>query len=394
MKEILATVFLLCALSIAYSQQPIILGEKHEIHSEILGEDREIWLGLPARFDSTRTYPCIFVMDAEWQFQTTMALVHELCEGDKVPAHIVVGIPHIDTRHRFNDLTFSRTNVSSDGEPDADFEAFLSQTNTGGGEAFFKHLTDEVIPFVQDRFLTNGFDVFIGHSLSGYFGAYILSMDSPFEAYQLYDPSIWYNDGDATKRLGKLKSLKSRPNVFISSAEGGKDRQQFNVDNHERFHEAVEKCGGSSVWRRYNDKDHISVRLPSLIDGLSGLYEGYSIGFIMPTDHITVAQAEKHYRDFSKKVNYEFPCPADAYRWIGFANHFQGRWKEALKAYRLAWNTFQGDANVCREMADCYAEIGDYKQSLKHYEKALALDPANAAQRSRIEEIRKRVAED
>ncbi|MEM7038718.1 MAG: alpha/beta hydrolase-fold protein, partial [Bacteroidota bacterium] len=258
------------------AQSPISAGEKHTLHSKILGEVREVWIALPENYDANRKYPVIYALDAEWQFDITRSLARELTTYDKIPHHIVVGVPHIDTRHRLKDLTFTTTEVSSDGKPDPGMASFFNAETSGGGMPFYEHLKSEILPFVDSLYSTNGFDVLIGHSLGGYFGAYIMTLNSPFEAYQLFDPSIWYNHGNAIQHFSETLPKACKANVFIASAAGGRNREQYNLDTHQEFQAALVKNGINAQHKSYAEEGHLSVRLPALIDGLTQLYKGYS----------------------------------------------------------------------------------------------------------------------
>jgi predicted alpha/beta superfamily hydrolase len=372
----------------AYTQTSIVIGQKHLINSEVLKEEREIWIGLPTYYDSTIAYPTIYVLDAESQFDITLALTKELAANDKIPEHIVIGIPKIDGAHRFKNLTFTNTTLNSSGIEDSLLATYFSSENTGGGHDFFKHLKNEVFKIVETKFQTNGFNIFIGHSLSGYFGAYIISMESQFNAFQLYDPSIWYNNGNAITHLDESLQKGNNSNVFISTAGGGKDQQAFHMAMHDSLNFMLNEHSINSKLKVYPNENNGSVRLPSIIDGLSDLYEGYSIGYILPTDTITVKIAQNHYKAFSKKVNYVFNCPKETYRWIAFANHSQKNWEEAIKAYNLCLNSYTNDLRVSLEIAECYFELKEFRLSLNFFEKALVLDKTNASLKLKIKELK------
>lgn len=370
------------------AQTPIEIGNKYSISSEVFNEEREIWIGLPPYYDSTVSYPTIYVLDAEWQFDITLAMMKELAANDKIPEHIVIGIPHIDREHRFKDMTFTTTELRSDGTVDSMLVDFFGPDQTGGGDQFYKHIVDEIMPFVEGDYKTNGFDVFIGHSLSGYYGAYISSMDGPFEAFQLYDPSIWYNGGDATIHLIESIPEDYKTNVFISTASGGKEREQYNVDTQAAFHKVLFDRGLNSRLTVYENENHGSVRLPSLIDGLSHLYDGFSIGYILPSDKITVSDAHAHYASFSKKVNYEFSCPVGAYRWIGHANHSQNNWVEAIKAYDLCQDLFMEDQLFLEEVTESYYMTGEMERALKFYQQLLVVNPEHTSSKKLFNELK------
>ena len=256
MRSIIIFILFISALHTVNGQTPIEVGTKYPVNSEVLGEERSVWIGLPDNYDSTISYPVVYVLDAEWQFDITQATVKELAANDKVPAHIVVGIPHVDRKRRFKDMTFTTTARGSDGETDSTLLNFFGEEQTGGGASFYGHLVTEVIPFVEGSHKTNGFDVFIGHSLSGYYGAYLISMDTPFNAFQLYDASIWYNGAEVIKHTKKSLPLLSKTNVFLSSASGGRDKQQYNIDTQAAFNQLLKGQGMNSEVIEYTKENH------------------------------------------------------------------------------------------------------------------------------------------
>ena len=206
--------------------------------------------------------------------------------------------------------------------------------------------------------------------------------------FQLYDASIWYNNGDAVKHCINAAPEDFNSNVYITTAAGGKDKQQFHMDMHDSLKTALNRLGINAILKIYENENHGSVRLPSIIDGLTHLYQGFSFGYILATDSVTVAEANKHYAAFSKKVSYSFTCPPEIYRWIGFANHSQANWTEAIKAYQLCLNMFQNDLNVTKEIAESYFALNQIEQSLNFYEKAFSLDPLNTELQTKIEVVK------
>lgn len=385
MKNTILFIIICLNYSLSFSQSQNIV--KHTINSNQLNETREVWVGLPVNYDSTVAYPTIYVLDAESQFEITYAIIKELAINDKTPDHIVVGIPYVNHQKRVYDLTFTTNSFNSDGTPDSLVATYFSKELTGGGLHFLNYLNQELVPFVDSNYQTNGFDTFIGHSLSGYFGAYILTLKNAFEAFELYDPSIWYNQGDVIKHFNDSKSKNLSSNVFISSANSGNERQQYNIDTHAEFYNLLIENKINSELKVY-EEGHSSVRLPSLIDGLTNLYKGYSIGTILPTDTITAKDVRDHYLEFSNKVNFNFTPPVEAFRWTGYVNHEQGEWEEAIEAYKECSILFHSDVFMLTEFADCYFQIKQYEESLRLYEMALLLAPENENINSRIKEVK------
>lgn len=387
MKNTLIIILFLQFVNLGFAQNSDMMNNKLSIDSDILKETREVWIGLPINYDSTLSYPTIYVLDAEDQFDITYAIMKELAVNDKIPNHIVIGIPYVSPQKRVYDLSFTTNSFNSDGTPDSLIATYFSESLTGGGRKFLNYLSNEVNPLVNSKYATNGFDIFIGHSLSGYFGANILTLESPFEAFELYDPSIWYNNAEPIKHFTKTVDKGVRTNVFISSANSGNERQQYNIDTHAEFHNLLLQNNINSELKVY-EEGHGSVRLPSLIDGLTNLYNGYSIGTIMPTDTITAQDVRNHYLEFSNKVNFNFTPPVEAFRWTGYVNYVQGKWKNAIEAYQECSTLFNQDVMMLTEFADCFFQMKQYKESLKIYEMALLLAPENEDIKSRIEDIK------
>lgn len=68
-------------------------GEQLSLHSEILGEDRTIFVSFPGSYATgTDRYPVLYLTDAQWQFAQTRSSVEFLARSRLIPEMIVVGI--------------------------------------------------------------------------------------------------------------------------------------------------------------------------------------------------------------------------------------------------------------------------------------------------------------
>lgn len=48
------------------TSSPIIIGQKHFIHSEILNESREYWINLPSDYNKSKyNYPVLYLFDGQ-----------------------------------------------------------------------------------------------------------------------------------------------------------------------------------------------------------------------------------------------------------------------------------------------------------------------------------------
>lgn len=249
--------------------------ESHVIKSKVLNEKRNIWIGLPESYDKDSSYSVIYVLDAEDRFDLTYSITKELFENQNtIPELIVVGIPNDDKLQRLSDLTFTDSKVNASGKKDT--IGYFSSSFTGNGLSFLKFLEDEVITYINKNYSTNENNTLIGHSIGGYFCTYILPFQKLFSNIQIYDPSIWYNDGDAINHLKKELDINYRCKVFISKGVAF-DGKRETIDHHLTM---IDSLGNFlldypnlSVATATYEKDHNAMFLYSLLDGLPILFK-------------------------------------------------------------------------------------------------------------------------
>ncbi len=232
-------------------------------------------MGLPANYHKDSSYAVVYVLDAEHRFELTYTLTKELFENQNtIPEVIVVGIPHIDRFHRINDLTFTDSKVDPKGKVDT--IGYFNSSITGNGLFFLKFIEDEVLTFVNKQYCTNGFNTLMGHSIGGYFCAYILPIQKSFSAFQIYDPSIWYNDGDALIHIQKELDSNYKSNIFISKGIAFDGPREY-VDHHlsmiDSLGTVLSAYPNLNVSTATYDKDHNGMYLFSVMDGLTTLFK-------------------------------------------------------------------------------------------------------------------------
>lgn len=247
----------------------------HKIKSNILKEKRNIWVGLPTNYSKDSAYPVIYVLDAEHRFELTYTLTKELFENQRtIPEVIVVGILHIDRFHRINDLTFTDSKVNAKGKEDT--LGYFNSSKTGNGLNFLQFLESEVVPFVDKQYSTNGFNTLMGHSIGGYFCAYILPIQKSFSAFQIYDASIWYNDGDAINHIQKALDSNQKSNIFISKGiayDGPREDVAHHLLMIDSLGTILRKYPNLNVSTATYDKDHNAMYLFSVLEGLTILFK-------------------------------------------------------------------------------------------------------------------------
>ncbi len=134
----------------------ITIGVTEVLHSNVLKEERPLMIYAPEK--RTQKLPLILVFDAESLFETTVAAVKFMnyaSEIPQIPEAIVVGI----------------TNTKRD----RDMPTPQQYCVENGEKRFKDFVKNELIPWLNKKYVWNGHIILIGHSQGGLFVSYLLS---------------------------------------------------------------------------------------------------------------------------------------------------------------------------------------------------------------------------
>ena len=117
MKRILLFLALSILTALVFAQgkvekESIVIGKIDSVQSNILGENRKIWVHVPdGAANSKERLPVVYVLDGDGHFSSVVGMIQQLStvNGNMMcPKMIVVGIPNTD---RTRDLTPTHTDV-------------------------------------------------------------------------------------------------------------------------------------------------------------------------------------------------------------------------------------------------------------------------------------------
>ena len=216
MKKVILSFLILLTYCFCFAQSKFSIGNTYQIQSKVLSEKRTLNVYLPEGYhlDSAKTYPVIYLLDgsANEDFIHIAGLVQFLTMTEAMPKTIVVGIANVD---RKRDFTFP-TSIEKDK---------IDYPTTGGSAKFINFLAQELQPFVEKSFKTNGSKTIIGQSLGGLLAAKILlKRASLFSNYIIVSPSLWWNNESLLKGVVLAINAQKITNtkVYIVVGEEGK----------------------------------------------------------------------------------------------------------------------------------------------------------------------------
>jgi predicted alpha/beta superfamily hydrolase len=178
--------------------EPILLGSSFTIASKPLHEKRRVNVVLPLGYgkDPVKRYPVIYVIDGgvEQDLLNIAAVAQNGGMWGRSAETILIGI---ETKDRRKEL------VGPTREP----ELLKKYPTAGSSAAFRAFIRDEVKPFVERTYRTDGRDVVVGESLAGLFIVETyMSEPALFGGYGAIDPSLWWDkealSKDAAKQIG------------------------------------------------------------------------------------------------------------------------------------------------------------------------------------------------
>ena len=197
-----------------------------------------LFIKLPKSYakNTDRRYPVLYLTDANYAFQLVSGATRYPMNANKMAEAIIVGISYAKGSKR-------------DSSRVRDYTPTLSsawQQQTGGAQQHMEFIEKIIFKYISQKYRTDITNrTFIGNSLGGLFGSYILlTKPELFKNYILGSPSYWF-DNQVIFRLEAAvapKITNINANVFISIGEReSKDQESLYdmVNDAKRFYQKM-----------------------------------------------------------------------------------------------------------------------------------------------------------
>lgn len=236
------------------------------------GINYRIFVAAPSEKAPADGFPVVYMTDGNRMLPIATKLMES---NPKLNAVFVgIGYPTEDqseiVRLRYFDLT-----------PPTPDDLIPVQTNipkTGGREAFFAFLNNQVKAEIEGRFPINtDKQALFGHSLGGLFTLYALfNHTDSFQVYSAGDPSIWWNAGSILSDKNRfVEAFEANPKplrLLIESSGKRGERPQQTTEDVERLKKLRSGPSGADIqtelkqlpgfevaYRRFNNESHGSM---------------------------------------------------------------------------------------------------------------------------------------
>jgi len=212
MKLFLLLVFLFCCFT-AKAEKPYELPRSSVIELEDKSAERvyPVFIQLPPSHmaNKNQTYPVIYLTDAHYSFPIVSGAMRFPMNTGVMQHAIIVA------------LSYEKGSVGANSRI-RDFTPTVAKSwkqETGNARAHMNFLRDTVMPFIEKNYRASKTNrTFVGHSLGGLFGAYMLLTEpNLFSNYILGSPSVWFDDNAILKISSTQPQTKIK--VYLSVGE-------------------------------------------------------------------------------------------------------------------------------------------------------------------------------
>ncbi len=357
-----------CIISIASFAQDLAppVPQRLVAHSNVLNEDRVIWVRMPAAAQGKKeSYPVLYMTDGGTNVNEIGSTIDFLADTNFMPPLIVVGITNTD---RARDLTPSHAGVKhSDGTVDP-------VPTSGGADKFLDFIQTELVPEIEKRYPTQPYRILTGHSLGGLFVVHaLIARPDLFNAYIASSPSLWWDDFRVLHQAQEffLKQKEFKKTLFFSLGnESGHMSEGF---------EQLQKTLGANPPKgfvvasaHYREENHNSTELLSHYAALRAIFAGWQV----PRDPKTDLQIgglsgiEQHYRALSERFGFKVSAE-QAINAFGHARLGAKKIDEAMAAFQRNVELYPQSANVYDSLADGLEAQGRPDLALQNIQKAV-----------------------
>lgn len=332
----------------------ITIGEKTSITSNILFEERNLFVYLPESYNTKQNnYPVLYLLDAEDHFKYTAGLVQFLSGNNKMPETIIIGIPN--------------TYRNRDFIP----EKVFNVPGSGGADNFIGFLKEELISFIDKKYRTQPHRILVGHSLCGMFCFYsMLKQPDLFNAFIAISPWVIAADNFilpyTTSKLPDYESLNKT--VYFTA---GSQEQEDLLMTLEEYKSILRKFAPDDlIWeyKKMEDEDHGSQVFMAIYDGLKMIYKDWNLSDAELKKGLDVIV--KHYNNLTTKYGYSIVPPENVLNAVGYYFLGQQNFEEATAIFAKNVTLYPQSANVYDSLGETYEKSGQLLLANQNYEKA------------------------
>ncbi len=329
------------------------------ISSQILKENREIYISLPASYQKSpkKSYPLLLLLDGDYLLEPFQgALNYGAYMGD-LPEVIVVGICQNKRKERYTDCGVNQqTGVLEDK-----------------AEGFLEFIGSELLTHIQNKYRVAPFKIIAGHDITAGFLNFYLYDDKPlFDAYISLSPELSIGMDDQI--LERLSSISKPIYYYHSIADGDIKKMKEKIQNLDAGLKEIKRQNLNYRFDEFKGSSHYSLVLYSIPNALYQFFASYQPISMEEFDKIIAVLPSgyseylaKKYDFIEKSLGIKTPIRVNDFRAIEAAILMNKDYNDFDALSILARKSHPLSMMADYHLAMMYEKKGDNKNAVKYY---------------------------
>ncbi len=376
---LIAFFFLGTQLSFAQKDgDDIILGKYRVIHSQILDEDRLLFVHLPREYEDTQLdYPVLYILYVDiYNYFADAAIITEKLGGTgEIPPVIIIGVANTN---RYRDLLPVKARGRSEG---------------GGADNFLRFLEKELIPHIDKTYRTKNFRILAGPQAAAVFSLYaLITKPGLFNAVLSENPFMNPENTEFLYPRAEEFFKKTKPLENFLYVKCEKDERPQDLEYAKRFATLLEseKPEGFRFKMEFSDSSGYFITPMPFSKGLRTLFATYKL----PDDFQTsnVKDIIHYYEKLSVDYGFEVDPPSLMLTFEGDKLSQEGKAKDAIELFEYELSLYPKSLNALWRLGEIYRGMSDLERARDYYKKFLEIQDVDAVMiHSRLDQVERMI---
>lgn len=210
--KIIFSFFILLVVAYPMAAKQIL---HQRFHSDILKNDRDVWICLPPNFNPGKEYPILYMMDGQNLLYDSLAYAGSW----QIPSKLLEL-----SREELDLIIVAVANAGSGRGRSKEYSWFESKGNPSGkGEEFLRFMCEELIPELESNYkIISEKRGIIGSSLGGLISIQaLIEYPSIFQLGGVFSASFWFNPESMEESYLSRIQANQKIYLVIGESEGG-----------------------------------------------------------------------------------------------------------------------------------------------------------------------------
>jgi predicted alpha/beta superfamily hydrolase/thioredoxin-like negative regulator of GroEL len=343
----------------------ITIGTYRTIYSNVLDEDRLLYVHLPRDYEDTKlSYPVLYLLyvDIYNYFADAVMITEKLGGTGEMPPVIIIGVANTN---RYRDLLPAKLSYRDEG---------------GGADDFLKFIEEELIPHIDGTYRTKDFRILAGPQAAAVFSLYaLITRPGLFNAVISENP---FMNPDNTEFLYPraeqfFKNTESLANFLYIRCE--KNERPKDLEYAERLDKllAAEKPDGFRFEVEFREPSGYFIPPLPFRESLRMLFAGHKLPDDFQTNSVDDIIA--YYKEMSDQYGFDVDPPAHMLTYEGAKLSRQGKSNEATALFEYQLGLYPKSLNALFQLGEIHLRTGRLEKAREYYNAFLEIRDVDVA---------------